>query len=77
MKPILRPIAWVRNGLEFGTGRPYEYHASLSPTEEVFIANFGGRPHRDDWQFLRIKDGVSGHWTGSYASAEEALTLGK
>lgn len=73
MKQTLRPIAWLRDGLTFGTGTPYEYHAFLSPTEEVFVANFGG-PHRDDWQVLRVKDGVSGRWTGSYSSTGEALS---
>ena len=34
MKPTLRPIAWVRDGLTFGTGSP-EYHAFIPPTEEV------------------------------------------
>ena len=71
MKPILRPMAWVRDGL-FGTGTPYEYHACISPTDEVFVANFGG-PNHNDWQVLRIKDGVSGGWTGSYASVEAAF----
>ena len=36
MKPTLRPIAWVRDGLTFGTGSP-QYHAFFPLTgESVF-----------------------------------------
>jgi hypothetical protein len=76
MIPTLYPIFWVRDGMEYGTGRVFQYRAHLSLTEEVLIRNFGTR-YRNRWRILRIKDGVSGHWMGNYASTDEALTLGK
>jgi len=69
MKPIMYPNNWLLDG----TRRVCEYRAHFSPTDEVFIANFGA-PFRDDWRTLRIKNGVSGDWMGNYASAQQALT---
>jgi hypothetical protein len=76
MTPTLYPTCWLRDGMEYGTGRAVQYRAHLSPTDEVLVANFGA-PFRERWRALRIKDGVSGHWMENCASAEEALTLAK
>ena len=57
----------LRDGVETVSGSVFQYRAHLSPTEEVLIANLGA-PFRDDWQVLRIKDGVIGPWMGNYSS---------
>jgi hypothetical protein len=68
-------IAWVRNGLVWGTGRVIEYRIEgPSPDDEAFIANFGSRNH-DSWKVLRVKDGADGDWTGDYGSADEAFAV--
>jgi hypothetical protein len=63
MTPTLHPICSLRDGVERASASVFQYRAHLSPTEEVLIANFRA-PLGDDWQVLRIKDGVSGPWNG-------------
>lgn len=49
----------------------YQYSVGGLPAgQEALIARM--RPHC--WQILRLRNGVQGHWTGEYASAEEALS---
>jgi hypothetical protein len=69
-----QPIAWVRDGAEWGTGRVIEYRIQgPSPDEEAFIANFGSHLH-ERWMTLQVKDGVSGEWQGNHTTADEAFT---
>jgi len=44
----------------------------MPPQQKALIANFEGR-NEDRWRILRMKDGVSGEWMGSYKTAEQAL----
>lgn len=36
-------------------------------------SRLGSRRSIHTWQILRVTDGVQGHWTGAYKSAEDAL----
>jgi hypothetical protein len=40
----------------------------LPPGEQAWIADF-----HHAWHVLRVKDGVQGHWTGDFKTAEDAL----
>ena len=61
-------------GSGLGTGPVIQYGIhGLPPGDEALVANFGTRG-RDDWRILRVKNGVQGHWTGNYASADQALS---
>jgi hypothetical protein len=75
MELSMKPKMWMRSGPEYGygTGRAFFFEVrNLPPGEEALICNFGGR-NQDRWRVLQIKEGVSGHWAGNYASAPEAL----
>jgi hypothetical protein len=73
MELTMRPKMFERCGPVYGTGRAFFFEVgNLPPGEEGFISNFGGR-YQDRWRVLRIKEGVSEHWTGNYPSAAEAL----
>ena len=50
-------------------GSPYQYEVVGLPMQiKIMIAKVDAR-----WQVLRIKNGVTGDWTGEYASAEQAF----
>jgi len=40
--------------------------------QKALIASFGGR-YGYRWKLLRVKDGVSGDWTGNHDTPEQAL----
>jgi hypothetical protein len=64
---------WLRSGPVFGSGRAFRFRVGCLPAgEEAHINNFGA-PNRDDWQILRIRNGVQGDWTGHFESADSAL----
>ena len=43
MALMMTEVAWVRDNMTLETGRVYEYQVQgPSPTDEAFIANFGG-----------------------------------
>ena len=67
----LREAGRASQGPVIETGPVYRYNvAGLPPGEEIDIASHDGH----SWQILRAKNGDwSGGWTGSYASAEDAL----
>lgn len=73
MNLTLREIAALRDGQVYGTGRPVQCEVEGLPSgNRAMIANFGG-PQKAKWQVMRIKNDVSGGWTGDYPSVEEAL----
>lgn len=70
-----RGVMWLSTGRIYGLGRAFMHEVSGLPCGcEALIANFGARNH-DDWRIRRIKNGVGGHWEGSYCSVAEALTV--
>jgi hypothetical protein len=49
--------------------KPFGYRVlGLPPGQEADIVNIHHR-----WQILRTIDGIAGHWTGQFTSAEGAL----
>jgi len=69
----MKPKMWERSGPVCGTGHPFLFEVqNLPPGEEALIGNFGGY-YQDGWRVLRIREGVSEHWAGNYATAPEAL----
>jgi hypothetical protein len=73
MKLRLREKGRARDGKYFYSGEINGYGVDGLPMgQEADIANFGS-PTRNDWQTLRIKDGVQGHWNGHHQSADDAL----
>jgi len=66
----LREVGHAGSGLDMSKwDKVFQYEVlGLPPTEQAWIAEMD-----HVWQILRVKDGVQGHWTGSYKSAEEAL----
>jgi len=67
----LHPVGWLGNGLDMRNWTDaFEYSVEGLPLgEQAWIARIRARC----WQILRLINGVQGHWTGEYASAEEAL----
>jgi hypothetical protein len=77
MKRILKLDDGERGGGDgpsIDNGAPiFKYHVKGLPQgEEALIADWG--PHKK-WMMLRIKDNVSGEWTGHYETAAAALTV--
>lgn len=69
----LQALAWARRGDVALTGPVIEYLAlGMPPQQKALIANFEGR-NGNRWRILHMQDGVSGEWTGSYKTAEQAL----
>jgi len=68
----MRPIASLRKGADYrgpGGGDVFQYEViGLPPGHQAWIAKMNHR-----WQVLRSSNGVQGHWTGDYGTAQEAL----
>jgi len=70
---IIRPIMWVSTYAGYANGRVIEYDvAGHTPNEKHLIADFGG-PGWPRWRVLKVKNGISGEWTGKFESADAAL----
>lgn len=62
----LEADAWIRDGMQHGTGEPIHYRVrGLPPRHRASVARIDGR-----WQILRRTDV---DWTGRYDSPEQAL----
>ena len=69
----LQACAWARRGDVALAGPVLEYRVLGMPIQQkALIASFGGR-YGYRWKLLRVKDGVSGDWTGNHDTPEQAL----
>jgi len=71
----MRPAMWMSSYAGFATGRVIKYDvAGHTPDEKYLIADFGG-PSWAEWRVLRVKNGISGDWTGKFGSPDAALAF--
>jgi hypothetical protein len=66
---------WISTFVGFAKGRVIMYNAAgRTPDEKYLIADFGG-PSWPKWRVLRVKNGISGGWTGEFGSPNAALAF--